>query len=246
MEDGRMVWAGSRPDLSTVNMLLIPPAWTLSLDLAFYAAAPWLVRQSNKTLIFLIAASLGLKLACWFAGLREDPWTYRFLPFEAAYFIAGIISYRIYASGKVHAASLRIACATVLATIMYQPVAVAVEVLGGPRPIVGIAYHLILIVGMPALFLTFAASRLDRWLGDLSYRIYLVHWPLLSLMHSVAPELPQWTHAPVLLLASAAAGFMLWRCEPTVGRLLGGCVRLLKAALAAMSISPVSVRETRP
>jgi len=74
--------------------LLVPQAWSLALELYFYALAPFIVRLRTLTLLAIIAASFAARLIAYSYGLDHDPWTYRFFPFEIAFFLCGILAYR--------------------------------------------------------------------------------------------------------------------------------------------------------
>jgi peptidoglycan/LPS O-acetylase OafA/YrhL len=58
----------------------VPQAWTLSLEICFYAMAPFLVRRSPSFIAAVIVASLAVRMILQFAfGVSGDPWSYRFL-----------------------------------------------------------------------------------------------------------------------------------------------------------------------
>jgi len=48
-------------------------------------------------------------------------------------------------------------------------------------------FYLLVAVALPSLFLVSQRIRLDRWLGELSYPIYLLHMAVLSLAWVVVP-----------------------------------------------------------
>ncbi len=84
--------------IKVYHFILCPQAWSLSIELAFYAIAPILVSKKIKHiwLIIIIVYLLILRIYLYRIGLYFDPWTYRFLPTELALFITGIIGYKIY------------------------------------------------------------------------------------------------------------------------------------------------------
>ena len=82
------------------NFLLIAPAWSISLEMMFYLIAPLLNKGKSIVLVLLLAISFAAKLTLQNKGFNHDPWTYRFFPFELAYFIFGILSYRLFHAHK--------------------------------------------------------------------------------------------------------------------------------------------------
>jgi peptidoglycan/LPS O-acetylase OafA/YrhL len=161
----------SKPPL--FEFLPVPQAWTLSLELMFYILAPFLARRRTYILLCLIAGSLALRLYIYFvADLYHDPWTYRFFPAELAFFIAGMVSYRLYLWLKERTFSGNLAPAATIAvlctTIGFQFLPGYVERQW--------AYYGLLFWLMPFLFI-FSNSHhsTDGWLGELSYPMYVCH-----------------------------------------------------------------------
>src|SRR5262249_42657209 len=73
LDQGALHWSGAAPGLNVVLLQFLPPAWSISLELVFYAFAPWLVRLSSRTLFGLIAAGLALRVIFAHVGLPYDP-----------------------------------------------------------------------------------------------------------------------------------------------------------------------------
>lgn len=84
-------------DVSVFNgsqSMLLPQAWSLALELYFYALAPWIVKLRTRTLLAIIGASFVARAVSYVYGLDHDPWTYRFFPFEVAFFLIGVLIHR--------------------------------------------------------------------------------------------------------------------------------------------------------
>lgn len=80
--------------------LLVGQAWSVSIELIFYLIAPFLVKRKPWLILLIILLSTLLRLGMGAIGLNNDPWSYRFFPFELTYFCLGILSYKIYAQLK--------------------------------------------------------------------------------------------------------------------------------------------------
>ncbi|MBP0597945.1 acyltransferase [Herbaspirillum sp. LeCh32-8] len=160
-------FAASSPPV--FRFLLIPQAWTLALELMFYLIAPFLVNRSNLLLLAIVA--LGACLRFWFAQhnyFNSDQWLYRFFPLELPFFLVGILLYRIYSKLK----SIEIHRVLLLCTGMMGLVAAALQI---PLEMNKWIFYLIVAIAIPCLFILSKKSALDRWIGDLSYPIYISH-----------------------------------------------------------------------
>ena len=152
-----------------LNFLPIPQGWTLGLEAAFYLLVPWLNRCRTLTLALLALAILLLHIAGMYVfGLRGDPWTYRFFPFELAIFLFGMLAYRTMTAGFVTRRKAITFAALVTAAIAYHYIPG-----GGSEK--RWAYVVVFALSVPTIFQFSKASAFDRWIGDLSYPLYIVH-----------------------------------------------------------------------
>lgn len=156
----------------------IGPAWSIGTEIWFYLLAPFLVRIRWPFLVAIAAASLACRL--WIAdGLGRYP--YFFFPAQLLFFIAGICCYRIYRrwiepSGR-QPWQRWIVWANWALVIVYPWCA---SWLPGP------VHYLVIGLSLPCLFASTKHSRWDRFVGDLSYPVYLVHlfmWSNLTHFH---------------------------------------------------------------
>src|ERR1700744_5374515 len=81
---------------SAIAFNVIAPAWTIALELMFYAIAPFLVRRRVAALLAIFITTQAVRFLCYRAGLYNSALDYRFFPFEMALFVLGILSYRLY------------------------------------------------------------------------------------------------------------------------------------------------------
>ena len=162
-----MVWQG----------LLIPPAWTLGVELSFYLIAPFIL-FSKRLMILLFLASLTLRLTFIWAGFGlQDPWHYRFFPTELAVFLAGALSHQVLMPW-LRARGLLSAPWAHGATLLVFGYCVVYFLL----PYRGTQTVLLLVLVTAALPFLFDFQRRHRWdrrIGDLSYPIYITHWSIM-------------------------------------------------------------------
>ena len=164
-------------DLPVWKGLLIPPAWTLGVELSFYVVAPFILFRP-KLMMSLLAVSLLLRVALIFYGLGlDDPWTYRFFPTELALFLLGAFSHQywmpwLYKREHLTIANAVIATGTLVilcCSFAYLPM----------KGVSWVAFLVLAVLSLPFLFTFQRSFRWDRRVGELSYPIYIAHWSIL-------------------------------------------------------------------
>jgi peptidoglycan/LPS O-acetylase OafA/YrhL len=179
---------------------VIPQSWTLSLELIFYALAPFLLRRRLRVIVAITAISLLARMIAYEVGMNHDPWTFRFFPFELALFLLGALSYRLYLRVKSTPLLNRSAAHCVSTMI------VAIVLLDHDSHIWPL--YLVVALSLPFLFLVNQKARWDRLFGDLSYPVYLIHWPVQTAAWTTFAASSKW-FAPMSLLATVAAALVL-------------------------------------
>jgi peptidoglycan/LPS O-acetylase OafA/YrhL len=158
--------------------MILGPAWTLDLELSFYLLAPFLVNLRLRYILAIIAASLVARFSWYVMGHDVDPWNYRFFPFEIGLFMLGVAAYRVSSmvAWQPNPNLLKIAfTALVLSIVGYG--------LPGPShdSFKSFVYLFIFAALIPYIFNLTRSWRFDRFLADMSFPLYLVHWPVGSL-----------------------------------------------------------------
>jgi peptidoglycan/LPS O-acetylase OafA/YrhL len=173
--DGHLAFTAS-PSVPLGVGVIIPQAWTLGVEISFYALAPFIIRRAG-VLIALIVLSLLIRGMTISLGVGlTDPWTYRFFPSELALFLLGALSQRYVlpvwtrftaSHGAWHMP--KIATALILVAFVLYPLIPIMDAIKIP-----IFFALFLLL-VPLAFLYQNASATDRAIGELSYPIYLCH-----------------------------------------------------------------------
>jgi peptidoglycan/LPS O-acetylase OafA/YrhL len=163
---------------------MIAPAWSLSIELAFYAIAPFILRRHFLVIAALALASNWLRFEAYGRGYYSAATDCRFFPFELSLFLFGSLSYFLYdflKSRKLFRPVLSAGLTALLvALVVFHPRWVDIK-----------PYQFFVLVALllPALFDFTTRHGWDRWMGELSYPLYLVHWPVLLFGVAIS-ELP--------------------------------------------------------
>lgn len=158
------------------NPRLIPAAWALSVELTFYLAIGLLLGRGRRIAIGWLLASIGWHL---YLGWEGANWVQRYFPVQAASlpFSLGAVIYhhRSWLADRLGARWLPLGIA--LAAWGANYALVPGSALEAPRfyanCLLSAAVVALLTTPPPALE---RFRRVDTWLGDLSYPIYLIHF----------------------------------------------------------------------
>jgi peptidoglycan/LPS O-acetylase OafA/YrhL len=181
------------------HYLLIQQAWTVGTELTFYLLVPWLSRLKTAYLLLIGAASLGLRIYTYQTfRLSGDPFNYRFFPFELALFVAGMIAYRVYA--KTLAKRERLEIANLLQYLVYVAAILlflhleqqaSLQVYryvfhrAAPREYSRLITYAGWVVLIPSLYHLTRNLKVDRFIGELSYLVYLLHFVVVEFVDLV-------------------------------------------------------------
>ena len=161
------------------HFLLIPQAWTIGVEIAFYLIAPFLVRQKFKYIIFFIVMSLLLRFVLSNYGLSNDPWSYRFFPTELVFFMLGIVSYQLYV--KIRSLDIN---KVYLKTIWMFLLGITLFYDFMPLPYKYPVYLFLFFIGLPFVFILTKKWKYDTYIGELSYPIYISHIFVMSCLYA--------------------------------------------------------------
>ncbi len=184
-ETGQLFWVKtfSSYSLRTDNFMVLPQAWSLSLELMFYALAPFILKRRLWVLMVIFLLSIWLRVILYKAGYNKDPWSYRFFPLELAMFVLGAISHRLY-----NIIPFKKTPKWLIYTIGFVPLLISFDYhYLPPIPVryffntPQIIFYLSLFVCIPFLFYISKSIKWDRQIGELSYPIYLIHLMLIPL-----------------------------------------------------------------
>lgn len=179
--------------------LLFGQCFTLGVELFFYALAPLLVVLRGRRLAVLFLVFLVGHVGSGYVISSARIWQYEFFPGVLAFFLAGVVSYRVYLWVQ---------------TRNWKPWVPVLLLLTGAA----ICNHwndgftntqssqmlyLSFLILTPFLFLATRSSAVDRALGDLSFPVYVNHVLVIAVLFPRMP--PEWNGLTKSLCALGAS-----------------------------------------
>lgn len=152
--------------ISLAYMNDVGQAWSIGLEIWFYLLAPFLVGVSNLGLILIAAVSLLIRIVIYAQGHQA----YFFFPAQLVMFIIGILAYRVSRAGRLGGREAAYACVGVLVLGLL----VFNSAVGTDWRFKWIFYGAFAL-SLGALFNATANWKRDRFIGELSYPIYIMH-----------------------------------------------------------------------
>jgi peptidoglycan/LPS O-acetylase OafA/YrhL len=170
------------------NLTVLGQAWSLSVELLFYALAPLLLKFRTRWVCGILLGSASIKAYIASLGVYETFWIDAFFPAELMFFLSGALGFRVYkavfAGNRTFALPSRVVngiaiTACVGATVIW----------GNDKALIdshwfAIYFSITILTALmlPWIFNASKSNLADRWLGNLSYPIYLSHLAVVQVM----------------------------------------------------------------
>lgn len=203
------------------RLLLVPQAWSLGVELTFYAIAP-LICRSPRRLAMLLAAGVLVRIGLGLWSPPRDPWTYRFSPAEMAFFACGGLGY--FATTRLNAfvstSVQRVAGAICLIGLTIVIVVAPPQVMTFSQRLFTMNWPILLLIAAscPLLFALSRGSRFDSLIGELSYPMYLSHLLVYLAMEAYAPNSLTEGGSSYIAMTIAFSVLLLWLVVMPVDR----------------------------
>jgi peptidoglycan/LPS O-acetylase OafA/YrhL len=158
--------------------------WSLGVEFQFYVLVPLIVWLHNRYPRLLMAIALASFVACLAIVATRPRYAFYLLPFRLWEFFLGFYAFRltqVWRDGKLPAWLARLSLPLGIGVIAVMFVAIA----EGDHPKYGAAFvtaatAVMLVVGMPQRIVSSLAGRAMVVVGQYSYSVYLVHYPVIA------------------------------------------------------------------
>ncbi|MGY5330385.1 acyltransferase family protein [Pseudomonas protegens] len=219
--------------LSEGQYLVNAPGWSISVELIFYLLAPFFVRNIGRSALLLllgilyvfVVKGIGLsefKLFFSNPGINDASIYYYFFPVSFAFFGAGACSY--YAIYKVSAGKAQVSTLNYVTGVLVLFAASQVF-----TPMIAWWWTALIAFMVPGLFSATKSNKYDRMIGELSYPVYMFHFPIMVLFRTYEVGVDSIGLGNAVALASIAIGLIVyvavdrpldkWRHSLTVNRM---------------------------
>ncbi|MDP2386929.1 MAG: acyltransferase [Bacteroidota bacterium] len=159
---------GVSPSHNGFSFLAIPTVFTIAIELMFYAVAPFLVRNIKLTIGVLFGAII-YHMVIISTNNVNIAFQYHLLPASFLYFTLGILAHKMYLNKDFKLTKTFYLLFAIIATsfMLIQPLLPNLFVFLFPFV-------------LPYLFEITKHNKVDRFIGDLSYPLYIVHYSVVK------------------------------------------------------------------
>lgn len=159
---------GVSPSHNGYSFLAIPTVFTIAIELMFYAVAPFLVRSIKLTIGVLFGAII-YHMVIIATNNVNIAFQYHLLPASFLYFTLGILAHKMYLNKEFKLQKSFY--------ILFAVIATCVLVI---QPLLPNLFIFLFPFVLPYLFELTKYNKVDRFIGDLSYPLYIVHYSVLK------------------------------------------------------------------
>jgi len=156
-------------------------AWTLAAELTFYAIAPFVLRSTMLALT-LFGISAMVRVTVLYLVPQISPmhllWSYFFFPATLAFFLLGHFARQVCERFPIGTVA-SIALLVVAGVLSWSELSMSVEGLPSHAAVVCFA------LALPGIFQATKEHRIQGFLGDLTYPLYLTHTLTITLLFSL-------------------------------------------------------------
>lgn len=183
---------------------IIPPAWSLGLEVFFYLTIPFLLIYKIRPLTFII--SLAIFIAACLGWIDTDVYGYRLLPGVLFIFLCGS-----YILTKERIGLCLTGAAWLISLVIFTGICLNII----PRIPNNIEVSSGVIFGVPAVYLLskLGYHRIDEFFGNISYGVFLNHFLFIYLFRyfGITDFYNSSAHALALLAISFAASLATYK-----------------------------------
>ncbi|WP_268870077.1 acyltransferase [Desulfovibrio sp. X2] len=190
-------------------MSLNLPAWTLAVEMGFYFVAPFIVKEPKRLVFFVLFGCIYL-ISIMYLNYPTDAigifypgkllqFNYNFYASSFVFFGGGALAYHL-SKGNLN--------------VNYLILLLIVFLLSFTKTEMPFWHLLFVCLAIPPLFSITASNRVDRIIGELSYPVYILHFPILQYIKPLTKTHPQYfgimTLGSYVAIISCVLGLFLY------------------------------------
>jgi len=166
--------------------IFLPQSWTLSLEIYFYLIIPFIIKRT-RIMIGLVIFSSFMRIYLYSKGFSQgNIWEYGFFPNELALFLLGSLSYKLYEVFRERKIFSKLNVTIIplilfILTFCFPLLMLLGRTFTNFLTNAQLIYFSAVFLGLPFLFHLSKKSRIDRFIGELSYPIYLSHLMIIDI-----------------------------------------------------------------
>ncbi|AXI84019.1 acyltransferase [Xylella taiwanensis] len=188
--------------LGLEKSLLIPPTWSLGLELTFYISIPFLLLYRVERYAFLL--SLCVFGLAYFGVINTDFFGYRLLPGTLFIFLLGSFLYESKSTERI----------SFLITTYVISLIAFLWVLHDSTFMRPYSFEVLLgiLVGLPIVagLIRLPSGKIDAVLGNISYGVFLNHFPLMWIFQALKIGFDTTGAIAALIATSIALGWLTY------------------------------------
>lgn len=207
------------------NLLFVPQAWTLPLELMFYFLAPLVVKLHTRRLAFLLSFVAFVYWLAWqiarYMNIPFEPSA--FFPLQLLYFLMGSLAYRAMLGLEQAINADKFYCRYVPAVSLVVGLLIVFVGYDSVRALRVADQYLYIIFALcvPGIFLFSRDSARDSAIGEYSYPVYLFHYPIAKSADLIVPSVMEgWFTLALTLVVSAIYIYSIDRKISTIRRVV--------------------------
>lgn len=199
----------------------MPHMWSIGIEIWFYMLAPFIARKPRIIIAIFIGVYLLHVLVS--VGLHPlHPLRYRSILNFMWLFLAGMLSFHAYLIMKDRYSQyfglsylLGIVGAAAFIAVLWGANAAETATRNG---LLADPLYLLMAASIGPIFHATGRLKIDRGIGDVSYPLYVVHWPIVAYL--LSGHRGEWLYTIFLIaLSTAAAAFLHYALERNVDKL---------------------------